>query len=77
MLAPIVDCTTLGTPGTHKIPVTGWACLLMVEPMQKGGNNSTVRLEYRGDTVASSPCASQGMPGSSTSNGPLVPVLVQ
>ncbi|MNT18089.1 hypothetical protein D3C72_1532710 [compost metagenome] len=78
VLAPIVDCTALGTPGVHKIPVTGWACLLMVEPLQKGGNNSTVRLEYRGDSsIAGSPCASQGMPGSSTSAGPLVPVLVQ
>lgn len=78
VLAPIVDCTTLATPGTHKIPVTGWACLLMVEPMQKGGLNDTVRLEYRGDSsMAGSPCASQGMPGSSTSAGPLVPVLVQ
>lgn len=78
VLAPIVDCTTLGTPGTHKIPVTGWACLLMVEPMQKGGNNSTVRLEYRGDSsMAGSPCATQGMPGTNTGVGPLVPVLVQ
>lgn len=78
VLAPIVDCTSLGTPGTHKIPVTGWACLLMIEPMQKGGRNDTVRLEYRGDSsMASSPCATQGMPGAGTGVGPLVPVLVQ
>lgn len=78
VLAPIVDCTSLATPGTHKIPVTGWACLLMIEPMQKGGRNDTVRLEYRGDSsMASSPCATQGMPGAGTGVGPLVPVLVQ
>lgn len=78
VLAPIVDCSTLGTPGTHKIPVTGWACLLMIEPMQKGGRNDTVRLEYRGDsTLPGSPCATQGMPGAGAGVGPLVPVLVQ
>ncbi|SOZ15385.1 conserved hypothetical protein [Cupriavidus taiwanensis] len=78
VLAPIVDCTSLATAGTHKIPVTGWACLLMVEPMQKGGRNDTVRLEYRGDsTMAGSPCATQGMPGAGGGAGPLVPVLVQ
>ncbi|WP_265919217.1 pilus assembly protein TadG-related protein [Cupriavidus nantongensis] len=78
VLAPIVDCSTLATPGTHKIPVTGWACLLMVEPMQKGGRNDTVRLEYRGDsTTPGSPCATQGMPGAGGGVGPLVPVLVQ
>ncbi len=78
VLAPIVDCTSLATPGTHKIPVTGWACLLMLEPMQKGGLNDTVRLEYRGESkMASSACATLGMPGSGTGVGPLVPVLVQ
>ncbi|QYY30849.1 Tad domain-containing protein [Cupriavidus pinatubonensis] len=78
VLAPIVDCSSLGTPGTHKIPVTGWSCLLMVEPMQKGGHNDTVRLEYRGtSTTPGSPCATQGLPGAGTGVGPLVPVLVQ
>lgn len=78
VLAPIVDCTTLPTPGTHQVPVLGWACLLMIEPMQKGGHNDTVRLEYRGDsTMAGSPCATQGLPGAGTGAGPLVPVLLQ
>ncbi|MCO4891721.1 pilus assembly protein TadG-related protein [Cupriavidus sp. WGtm5] len=78
VLAPIVDCSTFGTGGVHKVPVTGWACLLMVEPMQKGGRNDTVRLEYRGtSTMPGSPCATQGMPGAGGGVGPLVPVLVQ
>jgi len=78
VLAPVVDCSSLSTPGTHQVPVTGWACLLMLDPMQKGGANDTVHLEYRGDSsMPGSPCATQGMPGASTGVGPLVPVLVQ
>ncbi|WP_234725287.1 pilus assembly protein TadG-related protein [Cupriavidus metallidurans] len=78
VLAPIVDCSTFSTPGTHQANVTGWACVLMVDPMQQGGNIDTVHLEYRGDSsLPGSPCATQGMPGASTGVGPLVPVLVQ
>ncbi|MFS8935013.1 TadE/TadG family type IV pilus assembly protein [Cupriavidus taiwanensis] len=78
VLAPLVDCSGFATSGTHKVPVQGWACLLMVEPMQQGGNINTVRLEYRGDSsLPGSPCATQGLPGNSTGVGPLVPVLVQ
>jgi hypothetical protein len=77
VLAPIVDCSTFSTPGTHQANVTGWACVLMVDPMQQGGNIDTVHLEYRGDSsLPGSPCATQGMPGASTGVGPLVPVLV-
>ncbi|MBS7766645.1 pilus assembly protein TadG, partial [Klebsiella pneumoniae] len=48
VLAPIVDCSGFASPGTHTAPVQAWACLLMIEPMQWGGNINTVRLEYRG-----------------------------
>lgn len=78
VLAPIVDCTSLAVPGIHQIPITGWACMLMVDPMQTGGLNDTVHLEYRGEsTMAGSPCATQGLPGAGTGVGPRVPVLVQ
>ncbi|WP_237718180.1 TadE/TadG family type IV pilus assembly protein [Cupriavidus sp. BIS7] len=78
VLAPIVDCTNFATPGTHQATVTGWACMLMLDPMQQGGNIDTVHLEYRGDSsMPGSPCATQGMPGANTGVGPLVPVLVQ
>jgi Flp pilus assembly protein TadG len=78
VLAPVVDCSTFSTPGTHQVPVTSWACMLMLDPMQQGGNIDTVHLEYRGDSsMPGSPCATQGMPGANTGVGPLVPVLVQ
>lgn len=78
VLAPVVDCSTLATPGTHKVPVQSWACLLMVEPMQTGGNIDSVRLEYRGGSSdPGSPCATQGLPGAGTGVGPKVPMLVQ
>jgi len=78
VLAPVVDCSTFSTPGTHQVAVTGWACMLMLDPMQQGGNLDTVHLEYRGDSsMPGSPCATQGMPGANTGVGPLVPVLVQ
>lgn len=78
VLAPVVDCSTLAIAGTHKVPVISWACLLMIEPMQKGGRNDTVRLEYRGGSNdPGSPCATQGVPGAANGAGPLVPVLVQ
>ncbi|EHP40651.1 hypothetical protein OR16_24335 [Cupriavidus basilensis OR16] len=78
VLAPIVDCSGFANPGNHSAPVQSWACLLMIEPMQTGGNIDSVRLEYRGDSSApGSPCATQGIPGATTGVGPLVPVLVQ
>lgn len=74
-LAPVVDCAAFSG---GKAPVTAWACLLMIEPMQNNGNNNAVRVEYRGiSTSAGSPCATQGIPGSGTGAGPQVPMLVQ
>ncbi len=76
VLAPIVDCS--GFASSNQVTVTGWACLLMIEPMQNNGNNNAVRVEYRGDSSQpGSPCATQGIPGSAGGVGPLVPVLVQ
>lgn len=75
-LAPEVDCSKL-LKG-HSAPIIWWDCVLMLDPMEKGGGAGPVHLEYRGkSTDASVPCATHGLPGNSSSVGPLVPVLVQ
>ncbi len=71
-VAPIVDCSALSSP-TQQIPVLGYACILMLNPISGPTN---VVLEVRGlANSATSPCASFGIPGGAA--GPLVPVLVQ
>jgi len=75
-LAPEVDCTQLLSG--NKADILWWDCVLMLDPMEKGGGAGPVHLEYRGkSTDASVPCATHGIPGNSNSVGPLVPVLVQ
>lgn len=70
VVAPFVDCST------SKTKMVGLACVLMLNPMAAG--SSTIYLEYRGlANSPTSPCSSAGMPGGSTSSGPLVPTLVQ
>ncbi|XXA11416.1 pilus assembly protein TadG-related protein [Paraburkholderia sp. A2RO-4L] len=81
-LVPVVNCSTLQS-SAHQAPILSWACILMLHPMEKGGSksglNGTIYLEYRGDaTDPTTPCATQGIPGSTTAGmGPMVPVLVQ
>lgn len=54
--------------------IKGWACLLMLHPID--GPNMTVYLEFVGDAASlTSPCGTIGLPGGTS--GPLVPVLVQ
>jgi hypothetical protein len=75
-LAPEVDCSQLLSG--HTANILWWDCVLMLDPMEKGGGAGPVHLEYRGkSTDASVPCATHGIPGNSASVGPLVPVLVQ
>lgn len=75
-LAPEVDCGQLLSG--HKADVISWDCVLMLDPMGSGGGAGPVHLEYRGSsTAAGSPCATQGTPGSGSSVGPQVPVLLQ
>lgn len=75
-LAPEIDCTLLLSG--HSAPILWWDCVLMLDPMEKGGSAGPVHLEYRGkSTDASVPCATHGTPGNSNSVGPLVPVIVQ
>ncbi|VVE25646.1 pilus assembly protein TadG [Pandoraea cepalis] len=78
-IAPMVDCSNPGTgSGGAIFTLTGWACVLMLDPMQQGGNIDSVHLEYRGKAGdVGSPCATQGTPGAVGAVGPLVPVLVQ
>lgn len=84
-IVPVVDCDEFLTGSTA--PVEQWACVLMLHPINNsaggggggGGATGSTRmfLEYRGaSNDPSSPCASLGLPGTSTV-GPLVPVLVQ
>lgn len=72
-IAPIVNCQDLASSHPQPIPVLGYACVLMLNPI-KGPDD--VFMEFRGlANDSSSPCASYGIPGGSA--GPLVPVLVQ
>ncbi|MBS1155440.1 MAG: hypothetical protein H6R07_1364 [Proteobacteria bacterium] len=72
-IAPVVDCQDLASSNPQPIPILGYACVLMLNPI-KGPDD--VFLEFRGmANDASSPCASYGIPGGAA--GPLVPVLVQ
>ena len=79
-LAPlaIVDCNnTAGTcSGSSKL--MGWACVLMLTPTKGASPKSEYWIEYLGDASdPSSPCRTAGVPGGTSTNGPLVPVLVQ
>jgi hypothetical protein len=75
-LAPELDCGTLAS--AHSAPVVTWDCVLMLDPMGSTGTAGPVHLEYRGSSsMAGSPCATQGVPGSGSSVGPQVPVLLQ
>ncbi|MFL9857106.1 pilus assembly protein TadG-related protein [Paraburkholderia madseniana] len=75
-LAPELDCGVLAS--SHQAPVISWDCVLMLDPMDSGGTAGPVHLEYRGSSSApGSPCATQGVPGSGSSVGPQVPVLLQ
>lgn len=68
---PVVDCTGA------TVPILAVACVLMLNPMNKG-NNGTLYLEYRGNASdAASPCRGLGGPGGAAAGGPLVPTLVQ
>ncbi|MFX1671654.1 pilus assembly protein TadG-related protein [Paraburkholderia sp. A2WS-5] len=80
-LVPMVDCSALQS--SQQTPILSWDCILMLHPMEKNITsaplNGTIYLEYRGDaTDPTTPCATQGIPGSTTAGiGPMVPVLVQ
>jgi hypothetical protein len=79
VVAPIVNCTTLGAT-TGNVPIIDWACVLMLNPVFNP--NDEMYLEYRGRAsnlaeFAAAGCVSSGLPGGPTAGGPRVPTLVQ
>lgn len=73
-VSPIVNCADWASSQT--VPIRGWACILMLQPIASPGD--TIYLEYEGTSnTPGSPCASSGITGDANSVGPLVPSLVQ
>jgi len=71
---PFIDCSA-----GQVTPILGMACVLMLNPMSNGATG-TLYFEYRepaNTTTAPTSCRNVGLPGSSTSTGPMVPMLVQ
>lgn len=74
VVAPIVNCGEWGA--SQNVPIRGWACVLMLHPID--GPGDTVYMEYEGlSNDPASPCATSGSVGGPGSVGPLVPSLVQ
>ena len=77
-LAPEGDCSTLS--GGGQLHVTQWDCVLMLDPLpfSPGAGGVTAHLEYLGSTASgTTPCATHGLPGTGSSAGIKVPMLVQ
>jgi len=76
VVLPIIDCSNFA--GGQHAPVRAYACVLLVDPYRRQGNNVATRLEYIGrSNEAGSPCATSGIAGNTASQGPMVPALVQ
>ena len=77
VVMPIVDCG--GFTGGQHAPVRAYACVLLLDPYRLApGNVMRSRLEYLGrSNIPGSPCATSGIAGDATSQGPMVPALVQ
>jgi hypothetical protein len=76
VVAPMVDCAAWRNNSSHQTTVLGYACVLMLHPMD--GSSANVYLEFRDDaSTATSACATAGAVGGPGSAGPLVPALVQ
>lgn len=76
VVVPILECGNFTSSQTAA--VRAYACILMLDPYRRQGNNVASRLEYLGlSDAAGSPCASSGIAGNATSQGPMVPALVQ
>ena len=75
VITPIIDCSPLSN-NNKTTPVLGWGCVLLLQPINQMSDATYV--EYEGlANAAGSPCAGSGIPGGSTSAGPMVPALVQ
>ncbi|WP_118178784.1 pilus assembly protein TadG-related protein [Paraburkholderia phosphatilytica] len=79
---PIVDNCS-GLNGNTSVTVSEWACVLLLHPMTTNSNKDPMQgitmIQYLGSASnAGTPCATQGIPGSTSLGiGPKVPVLVQ
>ena len=75
-VVPIVDCSAWAGGGNQKAPILAFACILMLDPWATPGD--PLYLEYEGlSNLATSPCATAGLPGGPASVGPKVPSLVR
>lgn len=76
---PVIDCDSFGA--TKKATLKSWACVLLLHPISTdmgSGDSKSMAFEYLGAaTDPTSPCASSGLPGGSTSSGPPVAALVR
>ncbi|WP_211364065.1 pilus assembly protein TadG-related protein [Propionivibrio limicola] len=73
---PFVPCADFESG--QQSPIRGYACILMLSPYKKSGQDVTVSAEYLGASNApGSPCATSGAVGGPSSVGPMVPALVQ
>ncbi|WP_321850943.1 Tad domain-containing protein [Burkholderia diffusa] len=78
-LAPEGDCSTLNG-ASNQLTVTQWDCVLMLDPLpfSPGAGGVVAHLEYLGSASSgNTPCATHGLPGSGSSVGLKVPMLVQ
>ncbi|KUY55297.1 MULTISPECIES: pilus assembly protein TadG-related protein [unclassified Burkholderia] len=78
-LAPEGDCSTL-SGASNQLTVTQWDCVLMLDPLpfSPGAGGVVAHLEYLGSASSgNTPCATHGLPGSGSSVGLKVPMLVQ
>lgn len=78
VVVPIVDCSVWDSNGSAQPVIEGWGCALLLSPIATSGSSGPGQVEYLGlASDPGSPCAGSGLPGSSLSAGPLVPVLVE
>jgi hypothetical protein len=78
VVVPMVDCTNFEGGGQYA-PIRAYACVLLLDTYRKdSGGSVNTHFEYIGlAKTPGSPCASSGVTGDDTSQGPLVPSLVQ
>ena len=77
VVVPIVDCSGF-TGGGQYAPIRAYACVLMLDTYRKSGSDVISKFEYVGlSNTPGSPCASSGVTGDDSAQGPLVPSLVQ
>ncbi|SEB21229.1 pilus assembly protein TadG-related protein [Paraburkholderia sartisoli] len=78
-IIPVVSNCSSVTGASTPVTVASWACVLLLHPMTTNATNDPTIVQYLGSASdAGTPCATQGIPGSTAiAWGPKVPVLVQ